>query len=611
MRRKPKIRLKREVYLILLGILVLGLAVQITQSQFVLEFSENEKLSVQTSSWKRMAEEASLKQPSGKPFCLAFDGADEGSILIEKQTEQMLRYMKKPTRIVDVTQGTIDPTGCEAVIAAVQGLDKLGDPDRLANYVEEGGYAFFTQTLEPNDVFYRLYRKLGILNVGDYIEGQGIKLTSNVLIGEKGLVMDDPFMQNSLLTLELDDDSRIMATTAKGVPMLWDRSYGKGKFMVFNGTMLEGKLSRGLLAGAISMLIPDFIYPIFNSKVVYIDDFPAPIRKGIDPEIYREYKRDIPAFFRDIWWPGMLKAAKQNNVLYTAVVIESYNDRVEPPFDNPSDAEKKGLVSYGREVIKSEGEIGIHGYNHQSLQTNRELADEYGYNPWNGVEPMAESLKEAVRFIKSAFPSYKITTYVPPSNVFSQEGREALKKSIPNLAVIASIYNEDASGKGYVQEYKIADDGILEMPRISSGYLMEPSDRWASAGALTSLGHFSHFLHPDDMFDPERSRDLDWKKLYESYDEMLSRLDKTYPWLRAMTSTEAANDMAYELASSVEWTRNDDTIRGVIEPFKKQAYFFIRTDKHFKSLEGCDVQKIDDGTYLITARKADFTLKLG
>ena len=43
----------------------------------------------------------------------------------------------------------------------------------------------------------------------------------------------------------------------------------------------------------------------------------------------------------------------------------------------------------------------------------------------------------------------------------------------------------------YVQEYSIADDGIVEMPRVTSGYTEGDFQRWLNANAITTHGIFS------------------------------------------------------------------------------------------------------------------------
>ncbi|MBD2867543.1 DUF2194 domain-containing protein [Paenibacillus arenilitoris] len=608
---KPKLRLNRNVYLIVLSVVLLAIGVQITHSQFVLQFSHNEQMIEGVKQWKEAAAGSRAIEPSGPPYCLAYDGTDEFSVKVNEQAMRVLQYMKKPVKAIDLRQGMLAPSGCEAVLVSVHRLGLLGDAQTLADYVDRGGYAFLTMYPEQDDAFYRLYRKMGILDAGELVEAQGITLTSNVLIGENGLVIDDPFITNPVLSVALDEKSRVLATTAGGVPLLWDYPYGEGKFMVFNGTMLQEKINRGLIAGAVSMLMPEFIYPIFNAKIMYIDDFPAPIASTLDADLYRDYRRDRPAFFRDVWWPDMLKAAKQYDIVYTAVLIESYNDNTEPPFRSPVDADVKGLVSYGREVLKSGGEIGLHGYNHQSLVLSQAVAGEFGYNAWPGTEEMAESIEEVVRFAKTAFPNYTMLSYVPPSNVLSREGREALKQGWPDIAVISSLYAEDSSGLSYVQEFEIAEDGILELPRVTSGYMQGSFERWSEASTMTSLGIFSHFIHPDDLLNDQRSHGLDWEELYEKYTEMLARLDKTYPWLRPLTSTEAAIRTAETLSSGVTWARSGRTLHGSVEPYRSELHFIMRTERTIRAHAGCTVRKIDEGVYLITAGKAEFKIELG
>ncbi|MEF3307899.1 DUF2194 domain-containing protein [Paenibacillus sp. GYB004] len=607
-----KVKLKRNVYIIIAGVLLLALAIQLTSSRYVLQFSRNEAVPGQAGTWKPAFAELGSLAPSGTPYCVAYESGESYSVQIMEQAERTLKYMKKPVRTFDVGGGGFQPGACAAVIVATERLELLGaDGTALAGYVENGGYVFLAVIPVLDDTFYRIYRKMGIVAAKDIVPSNGIELTSNVLIGEKGLVIDAPIITNTSVVAELDDKSRVLAKSAEGIPLLWDYAYGKGKFMVYNGTILTLKVNRGLFAGALSMLEPEFIYPIFNSKIFYIDDFPAPIPKGINDDIFRDYRRDTPAFFKEIWWPDMLKVAKRFDVKYTAALIESYNDQIKPPFHEPVDADLKGLLSYGREVLKSGGEIGLHGYNHQSLQRSRDVAAWYGYTPWESVEDMTESIKESVEFAGKAFPNYTMLSYVPPSNVLSPEGREALKQGWPSMAVISSLYGIDEAGRAYVQEFEVAPDGILEMPRLTSGYLEQPFDRWMMANSITLFGFFSHFIHPDDLLSEDRNNDMSWEELYEGFSSMLERLDRVYPWLRHSTSSKAAVDMEEVLTSRVEITRQEGKISGKIDSFRTRQHFILRTERAIQTMSGCKVQKIDDSAYLVTAVQANFEIGLG
>jgi hypothetical protein len=603
-----KVKFNRNVYIILIGILLLAIAVQITNSKFMLQFNRN---GTANDGLKGLKSAIAQIQPSGKPYCIVFDSTDDFSGKQKTQTEYVLGYMKKPVKTFDIQSGAFQAVGCQVVISTLVDMGLIGNLDEFAQYVAQGGYVFQETTPVKGDAFYRLYRKMGIVNAGGNHDAQGVQLTSNVLIGEENLIINDPFIVNSMMSVELDKKSKVLAKTAEGAPLLWEYPYGKGKFMVFNGTMLQEKLNRGLIAGAISMLEPVFVYPIFNSKIVYLDDFPAPITTEVFPVIFNEYHKTTPAFYKDIWWPDMLALAKQSDVKYTGVLIESYQDRVKPPFESPTDKDSKGLISYGREVLKSGGEIGLHGYNHQSFTGSQEVADAFKYKVWSNTDDMVAATKEAVNFAHEAFPSYSLVSYVPPSNVLSPEGREAIKKGWPTLAVIASLYPEDGSGLAYVQEYSIAADGIVEMPRVTSGYTEGHFARWLIANAITTHGIFSHFVHPDDVYSKDRNDGLTWDKMYKNFSEMLERIHQTYPWLRAMTSAEAAFDMEQELAGQFTISMEGNVLRGKIAPFHERAFFILRMENKIGKLHGCKVEKIDTNTYLITATNNEFDIELG
>lgn len=603
-----EVRYKRNVYFIIAGVMALAIIVQLSRSEFVLEFSRNTHLSEERTA---AGAEPAAWGADDPLYCVAYASDEPESDKIRANAVKTLDYMKKQTAEFDVTADSFEPESCGVTIVAFQHLDKFAGLDRLLEHVEQGAYAMFAGRLEQDRSFYRIYRKLGIVNAGSPFNAKGIKLVRNVLFKGEGTSYNDDFMVNFANSVEIDGSSELLAESGEGIPLMWKREYGQGAFMLFNGTMLQEKINRGMLAGGLSLLEPDFIYPIFNVKQMYIDDFPSPVAKGINDNIYADYGMDIARFYREIWWPDMLKAAKRTNTKFTAVLIQSYNDRTEPPFQSPVDEDKYNLISYGREVIKSGGELGIHGYNHQSLQLSQEVADYYGYKPWPDSGAMASSIEEVLAYAGKTFPEYKMLSYVPPSNMMDEAGREALKKAWPDLMVIASLYEEDATNKSYVQEFEVADDGIIEMPRITSGYMDTEFELWAESNTLTSLGVFSHFVHPDDILDDLRRKDKSWKQLYEGFEHKLSRLHDGYPWLRPMTATEGAIDMEKTLAAQVTWTRKPDALLGNISSFGSDMYFIFRTDRPIGRLKHCKVTEVDTGVYLVRATESAFEIGLG
>lgn len=612
---KKDVKLQKKVYIIMLFVLLLAGVTQLTRSKFVLTANVNETTHEQYQTIKEnylaMNSENPGIETANRNYCLAFDSEDELSVGIKENTEYVLDYMQQPFTTIDLDAISLQVEDCQAILLTAS-LDSVEyEIPAILDYVENGGYMFWMRSDNPSDAFVNLHRKLGILNF-EYLQGKyGIALTSNVLINQEGIRYEGDFIYNDVIPVELDEKVELLATTADQNPLMWRKQLGDGAFIVFNGSNLFGKDARGLIAGGISLLEPDYIYPIFNTKLFYIDDFPAPIPQGVNDLIYQEYGMDIPTFFHDIWWPQMLKVASNHDVNYTAVAIQTYGDQVKQPFTSLGDEELHNVIRYGREVIKSGGEIGVHGYNHQSLQMNQEIADYFGYKRWEEIGDMEVSIETILHYLEQAFPRYHMMTYVPPSNVLGSEGRQALVKAWPDLAVISSLYMKDPFNRSYVQEFEMGEDGVLDMPRITSGYFDTDYNKWVEANAITSIGVFSHFIHPDDLLDEERGRQQTWKSLYEDFEELLTRLHTTYPWLRSITSSEAAISIADQLQSGMGVSKDKNTLHVTTATNLDEHYFILRTDKKIGKLQHCTIQKIDNGVFLVKATGNDFSIGLG
>lgn len=114
-------------------------------------------------------------------------------------------------------------------------------------------------------------------------------------------------------------------------------------------------------------------------------------------------------------------------------------------------------------------------------------------------------MDELTSFQKAVLPYASGSVYVPPSNILSASGRAILGSRVPQVRTIASSYLEDGTDLPYVQEFGVAEDGVVEEPRIVSGSMV--GDTYMRTAALSELNlHFvsTHFMHPDDLLDVDR-----------------------------------------------------------------------------------------------------------
>lgn len=599
-----KILLKtHKILFILLLLFLSGVILQLSRSEFILKSVKNE-LDLAVSSKLLQPTPHSAQAISNIEYCII---SSEKHEKLSANIEQTLHYLQKPYKVYDVQLGKVAFEHCPNLLLATPNLEDVGTVHEIEAFVRAGGNLFSMMTLVPNSLFQILSRQFGIIDYSGYTKSTGIEMTSNVLIGAKDKMYFQETLNDTSLNVTLENSIKPAMKNLSGIPLLWKKDFGEGHFILLNLNIGLEKDSRGVITGMLSMPGDPFIYPIFNTKTFYIDDFPAPIAKGRNEIIYKEFELDLPNFYRNIWWPNMLEASKKYNLVYTGALIESYEDNVKPPFNNSQDIELTYLIGFGRELINSNGEIGYHGYNHQSLTLDPRVSKSFGYHPWQSIEHMKQSLMELEAYTRRAFPSYIVSSYIPPSNVLSEEARKIIKQALPNLISISSLYTDDVVNHSYIQEFEVSEDLIVEMPRISSGYFPSEVNEWGIANAITSLGVVSHFIHPDDVISEDRSKG-GWTSMFNEFEQFFGDIHERYPWLDATTATNAALKIASTLNASVTFEQSEQQITGQINPFFSRHDFILRTDQVIKTTKNSTYEKIDENTYLITASSESFEI---
>lgn len=496
----------------------------------------------------------------------------------------------------------------QAIIITFFNLDKISEEIlNLENWVEEGGKVLFTIRPEIDSAFTAIYRKLGIMTYGYQTTSiASVEFTSTLFPGMKGRTLVTGFDGDSSLALALEDDATLHMVSGgrDSTPILWEYTHGDGHFVVINSDQFLNKHQRGIICAAYSLLFDTIIYPVINSSMVFIDDFPGPIPEGSDENIFKEFGRDIESFYVNIWWEDMKDFARRYGLKYTGLLIETYNDKITPPF-----IEEKTIAHYeyfGASLLDNGGEIGLHGYNHIPLATWEDGDNpDLGYPLWENDEYMQLSIDELYTFGISLFPEEIYTSYVPPSNILGVSARSWLPARIPELKVIASYYMEDPDTNGfYTQEFKEAHDGIIEVPRVISGYEVTPYAYWSSISEIMLHYVNSHFIHPDDVLDVERGGDKGWGYLRNTFEEYLMWLQSGAPDIRQMTASEGgmAVQRFARLDQETDCSKSGCSMQ--ITDFYDDAWFLMRTSHTPENIENGSITKIADNLYLIKADNA-------
>lgn len=552
-----------------------------------------------------------------KPTCLVISDSDQDGVEdVKDQFDQILLDMKIAHRDIDIATDGADAipslASFDRVIVLMPSLDALGTHlTDLMSWVSAGGSLMLGMTPESSGYLQAIAPKLGIDTVGyEYTTAESIVPSKDFMIGGgQRYEFSDPFKSSLLVSLR--ETAHVWAKTGDTeAPLIWSSDCGSGRTVVCN-IGIYSKVMRGFYAAAISLLGGATAYPVINSAVFYLDDFPSPVPSGDGTYIKRDYGLSIADFYTRVWWPDLQKLAQKYDIRYTGVMIENYEDvvnQVEPV----RQADTTQFRYFGGMLLQMGGELGFHGYNHQPLAlSDTDYGTMYDYKTWKNGETLVAALNELIAFQDEVLPNAHGTVYVPPSNILSSRARKIIGKDEPRIKTIASTYFEDGTDLPYVQEFGVASDGIVEQPRIVSGGMVD--DTYMRLAAVSELNmHYvsTHFMHPDDLLDPDRGAKEGWEVYKGGLTDYLDWLTTSAPDLRHQTGSECSGAIQRFSSVTVSVDTSDDAWTLSLGNFHDEAWLMFRANNGEPgAVSGGEITHLTGNLYLVKATDKTVTIE--
>jgi len=544
-------------------------------------------------------------------FLVITDTDQAGVEDVKEQFDQILLDMKIAHRDVDLALDGADAipslTSYDRVILLMPSLDGLGTHlSDIMSWVSAGGSLMLAMPPDNSGYLQVIAPKLGIESAGyDYVKAESIVPSEDFMLGGgERYELSDPF--DSSLSVSLRETAHEWAKTGDaGAPLIWSNDCGSGRTVVCNIGIYD-KVMRGFYAAAISLLGDATAYPVINSAVFYLDDFPSPVPSGDGTYIKRDYGLSIADFYTKVWWPDLQKLAQKYGIRYTGVMIENYEDAVNQT-EPARQADTTQFRYFGGMLLQMGGELGFHGYNHQPLALwDTDYGTLYDYKTWKNKETLVASLNELIAFQDEVLPNARGSVYVPPSNILSQEGRKIIGEDVSQIRAIASTYMPSDSSLTYVQEFGVAADGVVEAPRIVSGGMV--GDMYMRLAAVSELNmHYvsTHFMHPDDLLDEDRGAKEGWKKYYQGLENYLDWLESSAPSIRMRTGTECAAAIQRFSGLTVSMETSDDSWDLKLGNLTDQGWLMFRANNGTPGrVRGGSLTKLTGNLYLLKATNA-------
>ena len=539
---------------------------------------------------------------------LVIDSSQEGVSDAESMLDRVLLDMKVPTVTVDLAQGDEIPTlkQYQTMVIAMPNLDPLDEHVlQIMQWVKKGGGVMFAMTPEKTGYLDVIGPQIGIeSSTYEYVATEGITPSEDFMLGGgQTYTFSDPF--KSSLSVALNDRAQVEAVSSNGrTPLVWRSSVESGTAVMCN-IGIYVKMVRGFYASAFSLLSSAMAYPVINSAAFYLDDFPSPVPSGNGKYIKRDYNMSISEFYSQVWWPDLVRLAERYGIRFTGVMIENYGDDTK---DDPvRQTDNTQFEYYGGLLLRQNGEIGYHGYNHQPLVLpNTDYGNEYTYVQWPNRKAIVDSLNELIAFQKTVLPAATSSVYVPPSNILSSEGRKIIGEDVPQIRAIASMAFPPDSSLEYVQEFGVAADGVVEAPRIVSGSMVNNSYMRLAAVSELNMHYVStHFMHPDDLLDEDRGAKEGWETYRKGLEDYLDWLEQSAPSIRMQTGTECAAAVQRFSGLTVSMATSDDSWDLHLGNLIDQGWLMFRANNGTPGrVRGGSLTKLTGNLYLLKATSA-------
>lgn len=564
--------------------------------------------------------------PEGTDCLYLWDSRDENSRVFYDELTQIFQDMKVDYTKKDLKEESL-PNLQDYEVVTLGFTNYQDNRDvilKAVEWMEEGGELFVPQVPENGSAYSWMSSRIGVMNMGTtYYKVSGIRIRDDFMITGDSKDYEIAYPFESALPVELEEDCKVHIVSAdeSQVPILWESQGKKGHVVAVNLGHYD-KNVRGIYAMAYSLLSGYCVWPVINSCSFYLDGFPFPLpadKNGYITEVYGENVSTYDFYVRE-WWNDLMALSGQFDIRYTAALLENNDNDVEPPYQTKGSSNR--YQYFVSTLLELGGELGLYGYNQQPLclETSRlggggqeKLPDyerELQLRYWNSVRDMVDGLKEAERFQKELLEDTMMQVYVPPANILSEEGLEALKTALPSMRAVAGSYLD--SGYAVGQEFKVDDTGMIMTPRITSGGVFGAQDKLRTLSELNLHYAASHAISPADVMNPDAGAQLGWPVMLENLKEYQQWLADAALGLRHQTGSEttAAVQRFYYLQHEEEDTKDGLKIR--LDNFQDEAWMMVRFNDwqpDEEKIKGADLIHLTGNLYLMEAKEPDITVE--
>nr|WP_255561463.1 DUF2194 domain-containing protein [Pseudohoeflea sp. DP4N28-3] len=505
--------------------------------------------------------------------------------------------------------------------------------EELQAYLQAGG-GLLVAYRGWNDRFSDLFGVLPRTHAPAMHITTGLEFVSEIFPDVRGLKIGDLdwLFEHSRFDLgasELAADCHLLATDGTGLPIAWKRRVGQGHLCYWNTGALFCRALRGFLLQCVLDVMGTGVCAIPGFAMLHVDDFPPALSNAREEPVAQEFPGiDQQDFYFDIWYEDMMALRRRHDLKVTWYSIMDYDDDAPVRSSVPTEETLADARRILRERFRlaaeagADGDIdeyGFHGFNHVPLIEAS----------WPDLNVLRQRLELARTFWQDIVPAPLPASWVPANNWYEEDHVRALKAVFPEITAVCSLYSSGITNRGGYREFAREpwEDGLVCLPRDTYGYVCKPDLRMIMLSQLSGMGAWTHFVHPDDVYDVPRGladtpfcrnpegafwrarRENGAPGLLAQFDSWLTRVRSSYPWLEFLTTSQGERRLRSHLGNDVEVWHCDDEIE---ISTREASLFYIRVGEGIQlsfrtGAEMLDQRKVDGGTLYVVRCEAGRT----
>ena len=540
---KYTFKIQKGMYLIGGFIALFGFIFIIIRSDVVLKFplfSESNPTSIQSQS---------VSRADGMLDSYLILSSTHDKQLAERLQERF-RSIGKESTLKNIEQLT-SLKDEKTVIIATEHLDRLKDRDILLDYVEKGGTVLFATRPSPSDRLMEMYRQIGIIEIGSFVETTGVRLTSPFFGEDAAKSFESERLLNSSLALRIDPEATLLATSSEDLPLLWSKIYGEGRFIVFNGTMLSEFNQQALLFVGLAQGEP-VLRPILNAEVTTLQGFPF---LASNERLVTKSMTDRD-YFRNVFWADVQRLGAKYGLNYVLATTS--------PSLNPTPATSaysEDLALYGRETLRSGGEIAVSG-----------------------------SSSEEIRATKTQFDY-----------------------ALPGLTIKSSYMTDGETAQGVFDDhmteigtasFPIKTEAVVQLPSAPLDFSDPDWTSWTLFNELVTSGSVSMTLSPQSI-----TSQAEGETLVTAFQSVLDEQRRDVPWLRSMKASDVAQNHHF-FEGHVYVSQSENLYTYTLDEAAGATYFYLQSSREIEEVDQCEVERIGPDLYLVKTEALSFSIRL-